>query len=96
MPNGEANEGDRISITRSDGFSLMMTANTIESAREWRSAIKATLEILNEIYGDSRITSGKIRRFNLSTIYDDESSLKHEVYQLPSPLPIIDLPGSSP
>jgi hypothetical protein len=78
MPNGDVNEGDRISITRSDGFLLMMTASTIESAREWRAAIKATLEILNEIYGDSRGTSGKIRRSNLSTIYDDES-LKHVV-----------------
>lgn len=78
MPQGEANEGDRISITRSDGFSLMMTANTVEIAREWRVAIKGTLDILDSIYRDSRSTSGKIRRCNLSTIYDD-GPLKYKV-----------------
>jgi hypothetical protein len=81
MPNGEANEGDRISITRSDGFSLMMTAKTVELAREWRVAIKETLDLLDAIYGDSRSTSGKIRRSNLSTSYESESetSQKREV-----------------
>lgn len=72
MPNGEANEGDRISITRSDGFSLMMSAKTVEIAREWRAAIKETLDLLDEIYGDSRSTSGKIRRSNLSTASENE------------------------
>lgn len=80
MPNGEANEGDRISITRSDGFSLMMSAKTVEIAREWRAAIKETLDLLDEIYGDSRSTSGKIRRSNLSTASENEvESHKREV-----------------
>lgn len=84
MPQGEANEGDRISITRSDGFSLLLTAGNVEIARDWRVAIKDTLDILDNIYGDSRSTSGKIRRSNLSTIYED-GQLKYKVLTPHSP-----------
>lgn len=81
MPVGDGNEGERITITRADGFSLVMMGNTTENAREWRSAIKETLDILNSIYGDSRSTSGKIRRSNLATYYDDNENIaKFEVY----------------
>lgn len=74
MPVGDGNEGDRITITRADGFSLVMMGNTPENAREWRNAIKDTLDILDSIYGDSRSTSGKIRRSNLATYYDDNEN----------------------
>ena len=80
MPVGDGNEGERITITRADGYSLVIIANTPENAREWRSAIKETLDILDSIYGDSRSTSGKIRRSNLATLYDDQENIrKYEV-----------------
>lgn len=81
MPIGDGNEIDKITITRLDGFSLVLIGNTSEIASNWRAAIKETIEILECIYGDSRSTSGKIRRSNLATYYDDNENLgKLEVY----------------
>mmetsp|Transcript_10782 Transcript_10782/g.16396 ORF Transcript_10782/g.16396 Transcript_10782/m.16396 type:complete len:1178 (-) Transcript_10782:165-3698(-) len=73
------NDGDNITVTLPDGNSLLMIANSADSAREWRTAISDTIMILNKtLEGESK--EAKKRRVNLSNVqYDDSPVVRREV-----------------
>lgn len=73
LPPGEDNSGENISILRPDGNTLLMIAFSVESARDWRTAIGESIILLNRLSTGQQ--GGKKRRENLSNVSKDNSTI---------------------
>lgn len=81
MPSGEENSGENISIQRPDGNTLLMTAFSLESAKDWRTAIGESIILLNRVSNGKQ--GSKKRRENLSNCVSHDETPSSDVVIVP-------------